>query len=134
MLSGALTPPAAAQAKEVVALERSEALAEGGDVDGSQLFATQAEAFAAQHAEALRALTAPERLMAVCETCGVFMQQLDNSDPKRKARAEEARAAARVGVARLTGRCAGRPEAAPGRFGVAALFCAVGIEVTDSAS
>ena len=79
------------QAKEVVALEKSEALAEEGDVDGSQLFATQAEAFAQQHAELLRSLSAPERIMTVCEICGVFMQQLDNSDPKRKARAEEAR-------------------------------------------
>ena len=74
-----------------MALEKSEALAEEGDVDGSQLFATQAEAFAQQHAELLHSLSAPERVMTVCEICGVFMQQLDNSDPKRKARAEEAR-------------------------------------------
>ncbi|KAK9844094.1 hypothetical protein WJX81_004357 [Elliptochloris bilobata] len=79
----------AIKAKEVVALEKSEALAEEGDVDGSQLFATQAEAFAQQHAELLKSLSAPERVMTVCEICGVFMQQLDNSDPKRKARAEE---------------------------------------------
>ena len=85
----------------MVALEKSEALAEEGDVDGSQLFATQAEAFAQQHAELLHSLSAPERVMTVCEICGVFMQQLDNSDPKRKARAEEARLLVLIVVRRL---------------------------------
>ena len=99
----------------MVALEKSEALAEDGDVDGSQLFATQAEAFAQQHAEALRTLTAPERVMTVCDICGVFMQQLDNSDPKRKARAEEARAAPRpFSIASLGLSCAQAVHYRPG--------------------
>lgn len=47
-------------------------------MDGSQLFAQQAEAFKRQHDALHRQFQQPERTMSVCEVCGVFINSTDN--------------------------------------------------------
>ena len=76
--SGNLHNDCRIQAKEKEATEKSEKLAEEADVDGSQLFAQQAEAFARQHEALLKQFQQPERTMSVCDVCGVFINSTDN--------------------------------------------------------
>jgi RNA-binding protein Luc7-like 2 len=80
------------QAKEREALSLSETKAEEGDVDGAMLFAKQAEAFATQHETTLKQLTQPDRIMTVCEVCGVFINMVE-TDRKGKAGVEPVRPA-----------------------------------------
>jgi hypothetical protein len=54
------------------------ALGEAGDVDGALGATQQAEVLDKQHQALLKALTEPERTMAVCDICGVFMNSTDN--------------------------------------------------------
>lgn len=75
------------QTKEKEALVLSESKAEEGDVDGSMLFAKQAETFAAQHEALQKQLTTPDRVMTVCEVCGVFINLVE-TDRKGKVGAE----------------------------------------------
>ena len=65
-------------------LEKSQKLGEEGDVDGSMMFAQQADVFKQQHDSLKRSLTQPERTMTVCEVCGVFINSTDN-EQRRKA-------------------------------------------------
>ena len=67
------------------ALEKASRLGEDGDVDGSLLFAQQADAFKLQHESLFKALTAPDRTMTVCDVCGVFINSTDN-EQRRKVR------------------------------------------------
>lgn len=60
-------------------------MAEAGDVDGSMVCAQQAEAYKLQHDTLHTQLTAPERVMTVCEVCGVFINSTDN-DQRRQVR------------------------------------------------
>lgn len=69
---------AAIKAKEKEATEKAEKLAEDADVDGSQMFAQQAEAFSRQHDALQKQFQLPERTMSVCEVCGVFINSTDN--------------------------------------------------------
>ena len=71
------------QAKEKEALQKSEALAEEGDVDGSMLFANTAEGFKKQWDQLHAQFTQPERTMTVCEVCGVFINSTDNEQRRR---------------------------------------------------
>ena len=73
------------QAQEADAAKRSQAMAEAGDVDGSMVCAQQAEAYRLQHDTLHTQLTAPERVMTVCEVCGVFINSTDN-DQRRQVR------------------------------------------------
>ena len=66
-------------------MRRSEAMAEAGDVDGSMVCAQQAETYKKQHETLHTSLTAPERVMTVCEVCGVFINSTDN-DQRRQVR------------------------------------------------
>lgn len=70
--------PPMLQAKEKEATEKAEKLAEDADVDGSQMFAQQAEAFSRQHDALQKQFQLPERTMSVCEVCGVFINSTDN--------------------------------------------------------
>ena len=76
--SAALTQAPHAQARQKEASEKAERLAEEADVDGSQMFAQQAEAFARQHDALHKQFQQPERTMSVCEVCGVFINSTDN--------------------------------------------------------
>jgi RNA-binding protein Luc7-like 2 len=67
------------------ALEKASRLGEDGDVDGSLLFAQQADNFKLQHESLFKALTAPDRTMTVCDVCGVFINSTDN-EQRRKVR------------------------------------------------
>lgn len=73
------------QSQEVDAMHRSQAMAEAGDVDGSMVCAQQAETYKKQHDTLHTQLTAPERVMTVCEVCGVFINSTDN-DQRRQVR------------------------------------------------
>ena len=73
------------QGQEVDAMSRSQAMAEAGDVDGSLVCAQQAETYKKQHDTLQTQLTAPERVMTVCEVCGVFINSTDN-DQRRQVR------------------------------------------------
>lgn len=73
------------QGQEVDAMHRSQAMAEAGDVDGSMVCAQQAETYKKQHETLHTSLTAPERVMTVCEVCGVFINSTDN-DQRRQVR------------------------------------------------
>ena len=66
-------------------MSRSQAMAEAGDVDGSMVCAQQAETYKKQHDTLHTQLTAPERVMTVCEVCGVFINSTDN-DQRRQVR------------------------------------------------
>lgn len=66
-------------------MSRSQAMAEAGDVDGSLVCAQQAETYKKQHETLQTQLTAPERVMTVCEVCGVFINSTDN-DQRRQVR------------------------------------------------
>ncbi|CAD7695799.1 unnamed protein product [Ostreobium quekettii] len=71
------------QLKIKESLEKSQTLGEEGDVDGSMMFAQQAESFKQQHDSLKRSLTQPERTMTVCEICGVFINSTDNEQRKK---------------------------------------------------
>ncbi len=71
------------QAKEKEALDKSEALAEEGDVDGSILFANTAEGFKTQYDALHASFTQPERTMSVCDVCGVFINSTDNEQRRK---------------------------------------------------
>jgi RNA-binding protein Luc7-like 2 len=71
------------QAKEKEALDRSEVLAEEGDVDGSILFANTADGFKTQWEQLHASFTQPERTMTVCDVCGVFINSTDNEQRRR---------------------------------------------------
>lgn len=73
------------QGQEVDAMHRSQAMAEAGDVDGSLVCAQQAETYKKQYDTLNTQLTAPERVMTVCEVCGVFINSTDN-DQRRQVR------------------------------------------------
>ncbi|KAA6423541.1 MAG: LUC7 N terminus domain-containing protein [Trebouxia sp. A1-2] len=73
----------AIKSQEVDAMHRSQAMAEAGDVDGSMVCAQQAETYKKQHDTLHTQLTAPERVMTVCEVCGVFINSTDN-DQRRQ--------------------------------------------------
>ena len=73
------------QGQEVDAMHRSQAMAEAADVDGSMVCAQQAETYKKQHETLHTSLTAPERVMTVCEVCGVFINSTDN-DQRRQVR------------------------------------------------
>lgn len=60
------------------ALEKSQALGEEGDVDGSMAMAQQAENYKRSHENLHRQLTQPDRTMTVCDICGVFINSTDN--------------------------------------------------------
>lgn len=66
-------------------MHRSQAMADAGDVDGSLVCAQQAETYKKQHETLHTSLTAPERVMTVCEVCGVFINSTDN-DQRRQVR------------------------------------------------
>ncbi|KAL4423377.1 hypothetical protein ABPG77_004308 [Micractinium sp. CCAP 211/92] len=72
-----------AQAKELT--ERSEKLAEDGDVDGSLAAVTQAERLRADAEAMVKRYSAPDRALEVCEVCGVFIQ-LDTRDAEARRR------------------------------------------------
>ena len=71
------------QVQQRSATERSSQLAEQGDVDGSMVCVQQAEAFQAQHDALQKQLTQPERIMTVCEVCGVFINSTDNEQRRQ---------------------------------------------------
>lgn len=73
----------AIKGQEKDAMSRSQAMAEAGDVDGSMVCAQQAETYKKQHDTLQTQLTAPERVMTVCEVCGVFINSTDN-DQRRQ--------------------------------------------------
>ena len=73
------------QGKQLEATVRSEHLAEAGDVDGSMAQMQQAEAFQKQHESLHKQFTTPERVMAVCDVCAVFINSTDN-DQRRAVR------------------------------------------------
>lgn len=73
----------AIKGQEVDAMHRSQAMAEAGDVDGAMVCAQQAETYKKQHDTLHTQLTAPERVMTVCEVCGVFINSTDN-DQRRQ--------------------------------------------------
>ncbi len=62
---------------------KSERLAEEGDVDGSILFANQAEGFKKQWDALHASITQPERTMTVCDICGVFINSTDNEQRRK---------------------------------------------------
>ena len=73
------------QGKQLEATVRSEHMAEAGDVDGSMAQMQQAEAFQKQHEALHKQFTTPERVMAVCDVCAVFINSTDN-DQRRAVR------------------------------------------------
>ena len=52
-------------------------------MDGSMAMATQAESYQSQHEALHKSLTTPERIMTVCDVCGVFINSTDN-DQRRQ--------------------------------------------------
>ena len=83
------------QGQEVDAMRRSQAMAEAGDVDGSMVCAQQAETYKKQHDTLQTQLTAPERVMTVCEVCGVFINSTDNDQRRQVRKMTEVSAAER---------------------------------------
>lgn len=71
------------QGKMKEALANSQRLGEDGDVDGSMVYAQQAENFKLQHENLLKTLTQPERTMTVCDVCGVFINSTDNEQRRK---------------------------------------------------
>lgn len=63
-------------------MKQSEESAEAGNVDASMVYAEQAEKLKKQHDELFTQFTTPERTMAVCEVCGVFINSTDNDQRK----------------------------------------------------
>jgi hypothetical protein len=70
------------QARIKDALDTSGRLGEEGDVDGAMVASAQADAMKQQHDSLRKSLTAPERVMTVCEVCGVFINSTDNDQRK----------------------------------------------------
>jgi len=66
-------------------VEDSERVAEEGEVDASMALAAQAEGLQKEHDKLLGSLTQPDRVMSVCEVCGVFINSTDN-EQRRQAR------------------------------------------------
>lgn len=64
------------------ALAKSQALGEEGDVDQALMLSQQAEAYKKQHEELYKRLSTPDRIMTVCEICGVFINSTDNDARK----------------------------------------------------
>lgn len=64
-------------------VEQSERVAEEGEVDASMALAAQAETIKAEHDKLLATLTAPDRIMSVCEVCGVFINSTDNEQRRQ---------------------------------------------------
>ncbi len=58
---------------------KSQALGEMGDVDQSLMLAQQADAYKKQHDELHKRMSTPERVMTVCEVCGVFINTIDSA-------------------------------------------------------
>ena len=58
-------------------------MAEAGNVDGSMAMATQAESYHSQHDALHKSLTTPERIMTVCDVCGVFINSTDNEQRRQ---------------------------------------------------
>ena len=79
-----IVAPGCAQDQQMEALVKSEKAAEAGDVDESMKFAEEAEAFGEEHATLEKTLTQVERTMAVCNTCGVFINSTDNDARKHE--------------------------------------------------
>ena len=71
------------QGREKEAQRQSEAMAEAGNVDGSMAMATQAESYHSQHDALHKSLTTPERIMTVCDVCGVFINSTDNEQRRQ---------------------------------------------------
>ncbi|KAK9821175.1 hypothetical protein WJX74_004864 [Apatococcus lobatus] len=69
--------------REKEAQRQSEAMAEAGNVDGSMAMATQAESYHSQHDALHKSLTTPERIMTVCDVCGVFINSTDNEQRRQ---------------------------------------------------
>ncbi|KAG1659535.1 hypothetical protein FOA52_016158 [Chlamydomonas sp. UWO 241] len=65
-------------------MARSQAVGEAGDVDAAIAMAAQAESLTKQHADLLRRVSAPERTMAVCDVCGIFMNSTDNKERRQE--------------------------------------------------
>ncbi|KAI3426396.1 hypothetical protein D9Q98_008766 [Chlorella vulgaris] len=63
--------------------ERSEQLAEQGDVDASMAALAQAERMRDDAAKLVSRLQQPDRFMEVCDVCGVFIQSTDNEARRR---------------------------------------------------
>jgi hypothetical protein len=63
--------------------ERSEQLAEEGDVDASMAALAQAERMRDDAAKLVSRLQQPDRFMEVCDVCGVFIQSTDNEARRR---------------------------------------------------
>lgn len=57
--------------------------AEAGEVDESLMFAQAAESYKTQADTVLKAATAPERTMMVCDVCGVFINSTDNEQRRK---------------------------------------------------
>ena len=68
LASDALTP-AGPLCPAAGLVEQSERVAEEGEVDASMALAAQAEALKGEHDKLLATLTAPDRIMSVCEVC-----------------------------------------------------------------
>ncbi|PSC70918.1 U1 snRNA associated [Micractinium conductrix] len=69
------------QAKELT--ERSEKMAEDGDIDASMAAIAQAERLRIDADELTKRYTKPDRTMDVCEVCGVFIQNIDTAAGKQ---------------------------------------------------
>ncbi|KAI7842576.1 hypothetical protein COHA_003812, partial [Chlorella ohadii] len=69
------------QAKELT--ERSEKLAEEGDVDASMAAVAQAERLRKDAEGLVARYSRPDRQLEVCEVCGLFMQSTDSEARKR---------------------------------------------------
>lgn len=70
-----------AQAKALT--ERSEQMAEEGDVDASMAAVAQAERLRADADKLAARYSQPDRFMEVCDVCGVFIQSTDNEARRR---------------------------------------------------
>lgn len=90
-MESAPKPLNAAQQAEVDALrqqakdltERSEKLAEEGDVDASMAAVAQAERLRKDAEGLIARYSRPDRQLEVCEVCGLFMQSTDSEARKR---------------------------------------------------
>ncbi|KAK9864703.1 hypothetical protein WJX84_009151 [Apatococcus fuscideae] len=69
--------------REKEAQRQAEVLAEDGNVDGSMAMAQQAESYHSQHEALHKSLTTPERIMTVCDVCGVFINSTDNEQRRQ---------------------------------------------------
>lgn len=63
------------QAKQV--MDQSATLAEEGDIDGSMAAVSQAETLQAKYQRLHEKFTSPKQSLAVCQVCGVFIQEGD---------------------------------------------------------